>query len=47
MPQEEAVIRRFFGVKTLDLQRVSRDADQVAAEVIKHLVGLVDADVEG
>ena len=45
-PDEEALVRRFFGVKTLDSQRVSRDADQVAAEVINHLVGLVDADVE-
>jgi hypothetical protein len=45
-PREEAAVRRFFGVKTLDAQRVSRDADQVAAEVVRHLVSLVDADVE-
>jgi hypothetical protein len=45
-PRDGAVVRRFFGVKSLDPQRVSRDADQVAAEVVKHLVGLVDADVE-
>jgi hypothetical protein len=45
-PQEEAVVRHFFGVKSLDPKRVSRDADQVAAEVVKHLVGLVDAEVE-
>jgi hypothetical protein len=42
----EAVVRRFFGVKRLDPQRVSRDADQVAAEVVKHLVGIVGANVE-
>src|SRR5206468_129995 len=30
--------RRFFGVKSLDPQRVSRDADQVATEVVQHLV---------
>ena len=29
-PQDEAVVRRFFGVKSLDPQRVSRDADQIA-----------------
>ena len=29
----------FFGVKSLDPQRVSRDADQIATEVVKHLVG--------
>jgi hypothetical protein len=45
-PREEAIVRRFFGVKTLDPQRVSRDADQVGAEIVKHLVGLVGADVE-
>jgi hypothetical protein len=45
-PPDELLVRRFFGVKTLDPQRVSRDADQVAAEVVKHLVGLVGADVE-
>jgi predicted AAA+ superfamily ATPase len=45
-PRDEAVVSRFFGVKSLDPQRVSRDADQVAAEVVKHLVGLVGADVE-
>ena len=44
--QDGAEVRRFFGVKSLDPQRVSRDADQIAAEVVKHLVGLVDADVE-
>jgi predicted AAA+ superfamily ATPase len=40
------LVRRFYGVKSLDPQRVSRDADQIANEVIKHLVALVDANVE-
>ena len=40
------VVRRFYGVKSLDAQRVSRDAAEIAEEVIKHLVALVDANVE-
>jgi hypothetical protein len=40
------LVRRFYGAKSLDPQRVSRDADQIANEVIKHLVALVDAGVE-
>jgi hypothetical protein len=40
------VVRRFFGVKALDPQRVSRDADQIATEIVTHLVGLVGADVD-
>ena len=40
------VVRRFFGVKSLDPQRVSRDADQIATEIVTHLVGLVGANVE-
>lgn len=39
------VARRFFGAKTLDARRVSRDADQIATEIVAHLVGLVDANV--
>lgn len=39
------VIRRFYGVTSLDPQRVSRDADQVANEVVRHLVALLDAEV--
>jgi hypothetical protein len=42
----ETAVRRFFGVKTLDPQRVSRDADQVATEIVRHLTALVDANVE-
>lgn len=40
------VVRRFYGVKLLDPQRVSRDADEIANEVVKHLVALVDANAE-
>jgi hypothetical protein len=48
-PSDEAgpaTIRRFYGVKSLDPQRVSRDADQIATEVVRHLAALVDASVE-
>jgi len=38
--------RRFYGAVELDPVRLSRDASQVADEVVKHLAGLVDADVE-
>jgi Protein of unknown function (DUF499) len=44
--EHEAAARRFYGVKSLDPQRVSRDADQVATEIVTHLVGLVGAGVE-
>ncbi len=37
---------RFYGVKSLDPQRVSRDASQIADEIVQHLVGLIGADVE-
>ena len=45
-PAEDKLVRRFYGTKSLDPQRMSRDADQIAMEVVKHLVGLVDANVE-
>jgi len=45
-PPAEKVVRRFYGTKSLDPQRMSRDADQIATEVVKHLVALVDAKVE-
>jgi predicted AAA+ superfamily ATPase len=38
-------LRRYHGTVTLDPMRVSRDAGQVADEVITHLVGLLSADV--
>jgi hypothetical protein len=41
----EAVPRRFFGSVAVDPVRLSRDAGQIADEVVKHLVGLVDAKV--
>jgi hypothetical protein len=45
-PPPEAKVRRFYGVKSLDPQRVARDAGDIADEVVKHLVALVDANVE-
>ena len=45
-PPAERIVRRFYGAKALDPQRVARDADLIASEVIKHLVALVDANVE-
>jgi hypothetical protein len=38
--------KRFYGAVELDAMRMSRDAGQVADEVVKHLAGLVDAAVE-
>jgi hypothetical protein len=38
--------RRVYGVVVVDPVRMSRDAGQVADEVVKHLAGLVDADVD-
>ncbi|GIU94958.1 MAG: hypothetical protein KatS3mg012_1415 [Gaiellaceae bacterium] len=37
---------RFYGAVSIDPVRMSRDAGQVADEVVKHLVGLADAEVE-
>ena len=37
--------RRFYGTVSVDPVRMSRDAGQIADEVVKHLVGLVDAAV--
>jgi hypothetical protein len=45
-PSTMKAVRRFFAVKSLDPQRVSRDADQIATEIVTHLVGLVGANVE-
>jgi hypothetical protein len=41
-----SVPTRFYGTVELDAMRMSRDAGQVADEVVKHLTGLVDAEVE-
>jgi hypothetical protein len=38
--------RRFYGVVVVDPVRMSRDAGQVADEVVKHLTGLVETDVD-
>jgi predicted AAA+ superfamily ATPase len=43
---EATKIRRFHGVAILDPLRVGRDADQINAEIVRHLAELVDADVE-
>ena len=40
-----ALPRRYHGTVRLDPARVGRDASQIAAEVIAHLIGLVGADV--
>ena len=45
-PRDRQAPEQFYGVKSLDPQRVSRDADQIAAEVVKHLVAPIDANVE-
>lgn len=42
----QSVARRFYGTVSVDPVRMSRDAGQIADEVVKHLVGLVDATVE-
>jgi predicted AAA+ superfamily ATPase len=43
---EDAKPHRFFGSVRLDPIRLSRDASQLADEVVKHLAELVDAKVE-
>ncbi len=43
---ENAKPRRFYGTVTLDPIRMSRDASQLADEVVRHLAALVDADVQ-
>jgi hypothetical protein len=37
---------RFYGTIDVDPERVARDAGRVAQEVLAHLVGIVDSDVE-
>ena len=43
---ENAKPRRFYGTVRLDPIRMSRDASQLADEVVRHLAALVDADVQ-
>ena len=44
-PPEAKLLRRFHGTAKVDATRLSRDADQIAAEVVQHLTGLVGAKV--
>jgi predicted AAA+ superfamily ATPase len=48
-PEPEPVVpqtRRFYGVVTLDPERLNRDFGRVAQEVVQHLTSLVGTDVE-
>lgn len=45
-PPTTKVMRRFYGSVKLNHLKVSSSAGQVADEVVKHLTGLVDAEVE-
>ncbi len=45
LPAEKKA-RRFYGVVTLDPVRLTRDAGQIADEVVQHLSGLLGAEVE-
>jgi hypothetical protein len=40
------VVRRFYASTALDPMRMSRDASRIADEIVQHLAGLVDANVE-
>ncbi|NJL06785.1 MAG: hypothetical protein HC911_18170, partial [Chloroflexaceae bacterium] len=44
-PPPRPAVRRFYGRVTLDPQRVARDANQIAEELIQHLVGTPGATV--
>jgi len=44
-PDEETVLRRFFGAVELDPTRLSRDASEVGEAVVAHLNGLLGAEV--
>ena len=46
-PEPEAPqLRRFHGTVRLDPSRMGRDAGRIAEEVVQHLAGLVDAEVD-
>jgi predicted AAA+ superfamily ATPase len=45
VPADESIVRRFYGVTSIDPQRASRDVDQIATELLSHLVGLIGAEV--
>jgi hypothetical protein len=44
--QKTTILRRFHGAVRLDPARLGRDAGRIAEEVVQHLAGLVDAEVE-
>ncbi|WP_137669608.1 hypothetical protein [Sphaerospermopsis reniformis] len=44
--QPQKQLRRFYGVVDLDPVRVSRDVNEISQEVLQHLTGLVDANVQ-
>lgn len=46
LPPPVTVVTRFYGSVYLDAMRLARDAGQVADEIVKHLAGLVDTEVE-
>jgi hypothetical protein len=45
-PAGDGKPHRFYGVVPVDPVRMSRDAGEVADEIVKHLAGLVEADVD-
>jgi predicted AAA+ superfamily ATPase len=45
-PSGPAAPKRFYGVVTLDTNRVGRDASRIAEEIVSHLSGLVGANVK-
>jgi hypothetical protein len=45
-PPPPVVMKRFYGMVKLDPKRMSRDADTIAQEVVRHLVALLGADVK-
>ncbi|MBN2299509.1 MAG: DUF499 domain-containing protein [Deltaproteobacteria bacterium] len=46
IPKTHALPRRFFGTVSLDALRLSRDAGNIADEVVQHFCALVGCDVE-
>ena len=45
-PTSVVRLRRFHGTARLDPQRLNRDIARLTQEVVEHLTGLVDTDVE-
>lgn len=46
LPPTPTAPKRFYGVVEVDAVRLSRDAGQIATEVVQHLAGLVGAEVQ-